>query len=44
MKCKFNKICGKYQGEAVTCNSYDAEDGYCGIYRYYKSLEEGKDE
>ncbi len=33
MKCKYHKKCSHYKQENFTCNSFNAEDGYCGKYR-----------
>jgi hypothetical protein len=33
MRCKHHKICGHYVENSLTCNTRDAENGYCGIYR-----------
>jgi hypothetical protein len=37
-KCKFYEICELRQKDGFTCNTYDAEGGYCGKYREYEKM------
>ena len=34
-KCRFAYTCPYYQTGAVTCQSNDAQNGYCGAYRRF---------
>jgi hypothetical protein len=35
MKCKYSYKCKHYNPDGYTCNTYDAEDGYCPLYREF---------
>jgi len=36
MKCKHHKKCKYYEKDEYTCNNYDAENDYCGMYREFE--------
>jgi len=38
MKCKYSNKCKYYREDGFTCNSYDAENGYCGAYREFEKV------
>jgi hypothetical protein len=35
-RCRYAYKCPYYKPEAFTCNTPDAEHGYCGIYREFE--------
>ena len=41
-RCEYAHRCGHYDPKAFTCNTPDAEGGYCGIYRRLVREEEGE--
>ena len=36
-RCRFSYKCPYYRVEAFTCNTFDAEHGYCGKFRQFSA-------
>lgn len=39
MPCRYSKMCKHFDAEHPTCQSKNAENGYCGTYRLFRDKE-----